>query len=186
MSLDRSGMSLVERRRFELRDRRRARQAAVRWLSVPYRNVYVVPGWGVGELWLDGDRLLSHGLPRPGPDPQPSPPHPLAERMVAYFDGAADGFEDVELDLEGSTAFELALADALRAVPYGEVVTYGRLAADAGRPRAQRAAGSFCSRNRFGLVVPCHRVVSAGGLGDYGALGREYKRRLLALEGVRV
>jgi len=74
----------------------------------------------------------------------------------------------------------------LRRVPRGEVVTYGELAALAGRPRAPRAAGTFCARNRFSLVVPCHRVVGADGIGFYGSLGVEYKRRLLELEGVAV
>jgi methylated-DNA-[protein]-cysteine S-methyltransferase len=74
------------------------------------------------------------------------------------------------------------VADALRAIPYGETVTYGELAALAGHPNAQRAAGTFCARNRFPLFVPCHRVVAADGLGSYGSLGLEYKRRLLELE----
>jgi O-6-methylguanine DNA methyltransferase len=72
----------------------------------------------------------------------------------------------------------------LRAVPRGEVVTYGELAALAGRPGAARAAGTFCAQNRFAVFVPCHRVVAAGGLGGYGSLGLDYKRRLLALEHV--
>ena len=67
-------------------------------------------------------------------------------------------------------------------MPYGETVTYGELAALAGRPTAARAAGTFCARNRFAVVVPCHRVVAAGGLGGYGSLGLEYKRRLLDVE----
>jgi methylated-DNA-[protein]-cysteine S-methyltransferase len=71
---------------------------------------------------------------------------------------------------------------ALRAVPYGETVTYGELAALAGHVGAQRAVGTFCARNRFGVVVPCHRVVAADGIGPYGSLGSEYKRRLLELE----
>jgi len=75
-------------------------------------------------------------------------------------------------------------ARALRAVPRGEVVTYGELAELAGAPRAARAAGSFCARNRLGLFVPCHRVVGASGLGSYGSFGLAYKRRLLELEGV--
>ena len=54
----------------------------------------------------------------------------------------------------------------------------------ANHPRAQRAAGTFCARNRFGIVVPCHRVVASDGLGSYGSLGPAYKQRLLALEGV--
>jgi methylated-DNA-[protein]-cysteine S-methyltransferase len=69
-------------------------------------------------------------------------------------------------------------------VPRGEVVTYGELAALAGRPGAARAAGTLCATNRFAVVVPCHRVVGAGGLGGFGSLGLEYKRRLLRIDGV--
>jgi methylated-DNA-[protein]-cysteine S-methyltransferase len=103
--------------------------------------------------------------------------------MRSYFRGARVAFDGVELDLEGLTPFQRAVTAVLRRVPYGEVVTYGELAALAGHPNAQRAAGTFCARNRFPLVLPCHRVVAANGLGAYGSLGLEYKRRLLALEG---
>ena len=48
----------------------------------------------------------------------------------------------------------------------------------------QRAAGTFCAHNRYPLILPCHRVVAANGLGAYGSLGADYKRRLLELEGV--
>ena len=143
---------------------------------------YEAPGWGVGELWLEGELLVNHELPRAAPAGE-TIPHPLVERLRAYFRGERADFEDVELDLEWATPFQRAVAEALRGVPYGEVVTYGELAALAGHPNAQRAAGSFCAANRFPLVVPCHRVVAAGGLGSYGSLGLAYKRRLLELEG---
>ena len=146
---------------------------------------YEVDGWGVGEMWLDGERLLLHELPRPGTSGD-GPGHPLATRVAGYFGGGPDDFLDVELDLDGATSFERALTAALRHVPAGETVTYGELAALAGRPNAQRAAGTFCARNRFALVVPCHRVVAADSIGSYGSLGIEYKRRLLELEGVSV
>jgi methylated-DNA-[protein]-cysteine S-methyltransferase len=146
---------------------------------------YEAADWGVGEMWLEGDRLLHHELPRASGNAA-GDGHPLARRVIRYFAGEADDFLDVELDLEGATDFEEALTDALRRVPRGETVTYGELASLAGRPKAQRAAGTFCARNRFGLVVPCHRVVAADGLGSYGSLGLDYKRRLLELEGVSV
>jgi O-6-methylguanine DNA methyltransferase len=107
----------------------------------------------------------------------------LLRRLQAYFDGATGRFDDVELELDWCTPFQRSLLDALRSVPRGETVTYGELAALAGRPNAPRAAGSLCARNRFAIVVPCHRVVAAGGLGSYGSLGLAYKRRLLELEG---
>ena len=146
---------------------------------------YEVDGWGVGEMWLDGERLLLHELPRPGTSGD-GPGHPLATRVAGYFGGGPDDFLDVELDLDGATSFERALTAALRHVPAGETVTYGELAALAGRPNAQRAAGTFCARNRFALVVPCHRVIAADSIGSYGSLGIEYKRRLLELEGASV
>ena len=144
---------------------------------------YEASGWGVGEVWLEGDRLLHHELPRASVERRGRADE-LAKRFAGYFAGGVDDFRDVELDLDGATAFERALTEALRAVPRGEVVTYRELAALAGRPNAQRAAGSFCARNRFALVVPCHRVVGSDGIGSYGSLGVEYKRRLLGLEGV--
>jgi methylated-DNA-[protein]-cysteine S-methyltransferase len=64
------------------------------------------------------------------------------------------------------------------------VVTYGEAAALAGHPNAQRAVGTVCASNRFPVIVPCHRVVAADGLGPYGSLGSEYKRRMLELEDV--
>jgi methylated-DNA-[protein]-cysteine S-methyltransferase len=146
---------------------------------------YEVEDWGVGELWLDGERVVWHELPFPGRAGQVTDCYlPLVERLRAYFAGRADTFEDVDLDLEYETPFLERCSRELRAIPRGEVVTYGELAALAGAPGAARAAGSFCARNRLGLFVPCHRVVGAGGLGSYGSYGLDYKRRLLELEGV--
>ncbi len=172
---------------------------------------YAVDGWGVGELWLEGTRLVWHELPRPARHPHPgrgSDPPPsrstipadgaqkrrgdvpeveqLVHRVSAYFGGEQVAFADVEIDAEGWTPFQLDVVAALRSVAYGDVVSYSDLARLAGYPRAQRAAGTFCARNRFPLVVPCHRVVGARGIGSYGSLGLDYKRRLLALEGVAV
>jgi methylated-DNA-[protein]-cysteine S-methyltransferase len=146
---------------------------------------YEVDGWGVGEVWFDGETLLYHELPsRTGSDRADGPYNRVAARLRSYFAGSRDPFADVELDLDGYTPFQLAVVEALRRVPWGEVVTYGELAALAGHPNAQRAAGSVCAQNRFPLVVPCHRVVSATGIGGYGASGVDVKRRLLEHEGV--
>lgn len=147
---------------------------------------YSAPGWGVGEVWLDGDVVLWHELPHVGASVEREHDSPLVTRLAAYFAGEPVSFDDVEVDLEELTPFHRALTAALRRVPRGEVVSYGELAALAGRPGAQRAAGTFCAQNRLPLIVPCHRVVGASGPGSYGALGLEYKRRLLALEGVTV
>ena len=164
---------------------------------------YEAEGWGVGELWLEGRRVLDHALPRPMPKlPQGTARLPgnnvpgnsapdrddfvadLVLRLQRFFAGEAVDLGDVELDLDGLSAYQRSLLVALRDVPRGEVVTYGELAALAGRPGAARAAGTFCAQNRFPVFVPCHRVVAAGGIGGYGPLGEDYKRRLLALEDV--
>src|SRR5262249_14714198 len=106
---------------------------------------------------------------------QASPPHPAATPTV---------YDDIPLELSWCTGFQRELAGAIREVPWGEIVSYGELAALAGRPGAARAAGMFCAQNRFALVFPCHRVVSSNGIGGYGEAGVEVKQRLLALEGV--
>ncbi len=143
---------------------------------------YEAPGFGVGELWLEGARVLWSELPRPGASPLEAEATPLAVRLSEFFAGHADDFADVELDYDDG--FYGDCARALRGVPRGEVVTYGELAALAGRPGAARAAGTFCARSHLSPFVPCHRVVAANGIGSYGALGIDYKRRLLALEHV--
>jgi methylated-DNA-[protein]-cysteine S-methyltransferase len=142
---------------------------------------YPAPGFGVGELWVEGGRVVWSELPRPGA-PAADRVEPLARRLEAFFGGAPDDFGDVELELD--EGFYGECARALRAVPRGEVVTYGELAALAGHPGAARAAGTFCARNRLAPFVPCHRVVASDGIGSFGTLGVEYKRRLLALEDV--
>jgi methylated-DNA-[protein]-cysteine S-methyltransferase len=113
-------------------------------------------------------------------------PGALVRRFTAFLAGEPDGFHDVPLDLDWCTPFQRAVADALRAVHRGEVVSYAELAALAGYPGAQRAVGTFCARNRLALLIPCHRVVAADGIGGYGSAGASVKRRLLALEGVVV
>ena len=96
-----------------------------------------------------------------------------------YFAGRAPVLP--ALDLHGS-AFDLEVWRALTAIPYGDTITYGELAARIGRPSAARAVGAANGRNPVAILVPCHRVVAAGGaLGGYaGGLSR--KRWLLAHE----
>ena len=106
----------------------------------------------------------------------------LARRLTAFFDGAEDDLRDVRVRLPGG--FHGACARALRRIGRGEVVTYGELAVLAGYPGAARAAGTFCGRCDLSPFIPTHRVVASDGIGSYGDLGVEYKRRMLALEGV--
>lgn len=207
------------------------------------RDLYDVPGWGVGEIWVrDGiviqHELASEELRAAGPGsgegfaisraraastavtgsggtraalarPSTAPPDggarlpagtvpgtsvqlcaeivsDLCRRIEAHLAGARTSYDGVVVDLDWATPLQRELAAAARAIPWGEVVSYGELAALAGRPGAARAAGSFCADNRYSLIIPCHRVVAANGIGGYGAAGPVLKRRLLALEGVHL
>jgi methylated-DNA-[protein]-cysteine S-methyltransferase len=151
---------------------------------------YDAPGWGVGEIWLDDAGTVFYSeLPRPKrtrqqtvPTVPPVPGQVLAKRLVAYLAGAADDFADVDLRIDDG--FYGDCTRVLRAVPRGEVVTYGELAALAGYPGAARAAGTFCARCDLAPFLPVHRVVAANGIGSWGQLGVDYKRRLLELEDV--
>ena len=88
---------------------------------------------------------------------------------------------DVPLDLRG-TDFQRAVWTELRRVPYGATISYGELAARAGRPGAARACGAANGSNPVPLFVPCHRTIGAdGSLTGFGG-GLPLKRRLLALE----
>lgn len=104
----------------------------------------------------------------------------VREQLAAYFAGSLDTF-DVPLSLVG-TPFQLAVWAALREVPYGATCTYGELAAAVGRPSAVRAVGAANGRNPVCLVVPCHRVVGAGGALTGYAGGTDRKRFLLEHE----
>ncbi len=105
-----------------------------------------------------------------------------AEREVReYLAGRRQAFT-VPVDLDGVPTFHRQVLRTLVAVRCGETVSYGALAARAGRPRAARAVGQAMARNPVPLLVPCHRVVASGGrLGGFGG-GPALKRRLLDLE----
>jgi methylated-DNA-[protein]-cysteine S-methyltransferase len=100
-----------------------------------------------------------------------------------YFEGRRDRF-DLPLDWRLShPGFYRRVLRATARVPFGEVITYGEAAGRAGNPRAFRAAGTALGSNPIPIVVPCHRVIRAGGaIGNYGG-GPQMKRFLLELEG---
>ncbi len=101
-------------------------------------------------------------------------------QLAAYFSGELERFE-LELRPRG-TEFQRRVWDALRAIPFGQTTTYGALAREIGCPNACRAVGRANGRNPVSIVVPCHRVVGAGGsLTGYGG-GIERKRWLLEHE----
>jgi len=107
-----------------------------------------------------------------------------AEREIREYCAGRRRRFTVTIDLSGVPPFHRKVLAAARRIPCGRTVTYGELARRAGSPRAARAAGQAMAHNPVPLIVPCHRVVAAGGgLGGFGG-GLALKRRLLALEGV--
>jgi len=110
----------------------------------------------------------------------------LLARMARHVSGRPQSYDDVLLDDAHLPAFHRRVYRALRQVPVGRTVTYAELAGMAGSPGAVRAVGQALARNPYPLVVPCHRVVAAGGRpGGFTAPGGlETKVRLLAAEGV--
>ncbi len=112
----------------------------------------------------------------------PRPTDNARRQLDEYFAGERQRF-DLPVDLRLAREFAGAVLKELARVPYGQLTTYGTLAAKAGRPRAARAVGTIMNRNPVPIVLPCHRVVgSTGALVGYGG-GLERKRALLELEG---
>lgn len=112
----------------------------------------------------------------------PAPLDPVVRQIDEYFAGTRRTFE-VQLDMSLSRGFRRAVLEELRLVPYGHTASYAELAAEAGNPRAVRAAGSACATNPIPIIIPCHRIIrSDGSLGNYGG-GVPTKVALLRLEG---
>lgn len=108
----------------------------------------------------------------------------LVERLTGLAEGQPQWFSDVSVDVGVRTSFARRVLDQCRQIPWGSTVTYGELAARSGSSRAARAVGNVMSKNPIPLIIPCHRVVAAGGaLGGFSApSGISMKKRLLAME----
>jgi O-6-methylguanine DNA methyltransferase len=112
------------------------------------------------DFWLRlTERALKHALA--GKAPGPLPP----------------------LDLSSGTEFQRCVWNALRKIPSGQTMSYAQVAQAIGRPEAMRAVGQACGANPIPVVIPCHRVLAAGGkIGGFSS-GLDWKRRLLTREG---
>jgi methylated-DNA-[protein]-cysteine S-methyltransferase len=121
-----------------------------------------------------------------------APPDEIAAIVAAakrYFAGEEMDFSHVRLDLGGEDTFVARVYEALRRVGWGRTTTYGALAKEVGAPReAARDVGEAMARNPAPLIIPCHRVLAAGGkVGGFSASGgATTKIRMLELEGVRL
>ena len=159
-----------------------------------YQLVELPIGWMVLLAGADGlkraslkpspqEALEDLGRDLDGADEDPSAFTYIVECLYRYADGDRAALDGIELDLSGVTPFFSAAWQACRGIPAGETRSYAWLAAEAGSPLAMRAAGQAMARNRFSLIIPCHRVIASdGGLGGYGGGGLGVKARLLQME----
>ncbi|TDK35696.1 methylated-DNA--[protein]-cysteine S-methyltransferase [Rhizobium deserti] len=138
---------------------------------------------------VETERLLLRRLPQAEPG---SPPVHVAEAIAAvkrYFAGETVDFSAIKLDLSGQSDFLKSIYAATRGVGWGKTTTYGALARELGAgPAAARHIGQAMAGNPVALIIPCHRVLAAGGkLGGFSAPGGSTsKLRMLELEGVRL
>ena len=136
---------------------------------------------GLAGIWFEGQRHLPDTTAWPD-----APNHPLLREAMAqlgdYFAGRRMQFE-LPLDLQGGTAFQQSVWQALLAIPAGATASYGDISQRVGRPAAVRAVGAAVGRNPLSIVVPCHRVLGRDGSLTGYAGGLERKTALLQLEG---
>ena len=129
---------------------------------------------------------------RRAPGTRPGAPSPVVSEAVAavkrYFEGEETDFLALQLDLDGQDDFFQRVYASARRLKWGETTTYGALARQlGGGPEAARDVGQAMARNPIPLIIPCHRVLAAGGkIGGFSAPGgAASKKRMLELEGVR-
>lgn len=132
----------------------------------------------------DAGKLVELGFREPLLDSSGAVPAHVVAQVTEYFSGKRQTF-DLELAPRG-TPFQLAVWNALLAIPYGDTISYAELARRIGKPAAIRAVGSANGANPIPVIIPCHRVIgSNGSLTGYGG-GIERKQWLLAHEGRRL
>ncbi|MGD9656968.1 MAG: methylated-DNA--[protein]-cysteine S-methyltransferase [Methylocystis sp.] len=117
----------------------------------------------------------------------PSPITQAIADLERYFRGEKIDFSTLRLDLHACSPFHKGVYDATRAIGWGTIATYGEIARGVGSPGAARAVGHALSRNPIAVIIPCHRVLAAGGkIGGFSAHGGAgAKARLLEIEGAR-
>jgi len=155
-------------------------------MSASYWDHVPAP-WGRVTIVMNSEGELSRidmAGNRAAGTPDPARCQRIARQLTEYFEGRRRDFT-LPLALTG-TAFQRRVWNALCEIQYGQVIAYGELARRIGSPNAARAVGSANGANPVPIVVPCHRVIAAGGaLGGYSS-GLDVKRALLNLEGQRL
>ena len=131
-------------------------------------------------------------LLRKAPRARSATPPPVIKRAISailrLLNGKSHELGSLALDYGDASEFHRRVCEAARAIPAGQTLSYGELAAKLGQPGAARAVGSVMARNALPIIVPCHRVMAAGGrAGGFSAHGGiNTKLRMLRIEGARV
>jgi methylated-DNA-[protein]-cysteine S-methyltransferase len=173
-------------------------QATRQYLVFETRSGFCAIAWN--DAGITGFRLpeksagaAERSLLRRIPDARPGNPTGEVAEAVAeakrYFEGAKADFSRFRLDLGAQDAFFKRIYDAARRLEWGRTTTYGALAKELGAgPEAARDVGQAMAQNPVALIIPCHRVLAAGGkVGGFSAPGGSASKiRMLELEGVRV
>lgn len=136
----------------------------------------------IGSLRITSDREKITGVEsvkKKGKNTPDALTKRCAKELQEYFKEAITTFS-VPMMANG-TVFQKSVWKAMSKIPYGRTKTYGEIATSVGRPKAVRAVGSACGKNPLLVLVPCHRVIGASGLGGFRA-GVEAKKLLLARE----
>lgn len=156
------------------------------WKAAGHEGAFVVTGFQLPEATQE----LAEARLRGKWAAQPASRVPLRmaeviERVRLHLEGQLQDFRDVALELDGIGGFVQQVYAAVRAIPAGQTMTYGQVAAAAGRTGAAQAVGTAMSRNPVPLIIPCHRVLAAGGKpGGFSAHGGlTTKARMLEIEG---
>lgn len=151
---------------------------------------------GVGAVQAGDDGICRVYLPEGDDDayrrafrgvPRSELTQRVAELLKRYFKGERQTFNDIPVDLAVATPFRRRILELIRAIPFGEVRTYGQVAGWAGAPGAARAIGGAMACNPLPVIIPCHRVVAGdGSLTGYSAPGgitrKEYLLRMEHVE----
>ncbi len=151
------------------------------WIGISHRNL-VIERVRIGHTSKE-DVCATFRADQIGPSAPDKRERSLIKTFERYLTGEPTDFLSFEIANEDMTAFQKSVVEACRRIPAGDTISYGGLAAKVGRPGAARAVGTVMRKNAFPIIVPCHRVVAASGLGGFtGPQGVSTKVQLQAVE----
>ncbi len=108
-------------------------------------------------------------------------PDEVILKIKSYLSGEKVDFSDIKIELEDYTDFEREVLNKVREISYGKTLSYSDLANSLGKPNSTRAVAKVLEKNRYPLIIPCHRVIGKNDIGGY-KYGIKIKKKLLELE----